>query len=131
MALSAKNIRIIMEYKRKDDSTVQVIAERIDNLHSHISDLRDSMKESMKEMATAVNKLVKIEEGQVHMMQAHIRLTELQDKQVQRCDELEKRLDALEADVPMNRQIRNWVISAVTGIVALVGMGVAKFFGVM
>jgi len=120
-----------MEYKRKDDSTVQVIAERIDNLHSHISDLRDSMKESMKEMATAVNKLVKIEEGQVHMMQAHIRLTELQDKQVQRCDELEKRLDALEADVPMNRQIRNWVISAVTGIVALVGMGVAKFFGVM
>jgi len=120
-----------MEYKRKDDSTVQVIAERIDNLHTHISDLRDSMKDSMKEMAAAVNKLVKIEEGQVHMMQAHIRLVELQDKQVQRCDELEKRLDALEADVPMNRQIRNWVISAVTGIVALVGMFAAKFMGLM
>ena len=120
-----------MDYKRKDDSTVQVIAERIDNLHSHISDLRDSMKESMKEMATAVNKLVKIEEGQAHMMQAHIRLVELQDKQVARCDELEKRLDALEADVPMNRQIRNWVISAITGIVALVGMFAAKFLGLM
>jgi len=120
-----------MEYKRKDDSTVQVIAERIDNLHSHISDLRDSMKESMKEMATAVNKLVKIEEGQVHMMQAHTRLVELQDKQVARCDALEKRLDDLEKDVPMNRQIRNWVISAVTGIVALVGMFAAKFMGLM
>ena len=120
-----------MDYKRKDDSTVSVIAERIDNLHGHISDLRISMKESMTEMTDAVKKLVKIEEGQVHMMQAHIRLVELQDKQVQRCDELEKRLDDLERDVPMNRQIRNWVISAVTGIVALVGMFAAKFMGLM
>lgn len=120
-----------MEYKRKDDSTVQVIAERIDNLHSHISDLRDSMKDSMKEMAAAVNKLVKVEEGQVHMMQAHVRLVELQDKQSLRCDELEKRLDDLEKDAPMNKQIRNWVISAVTGIVALVGMFIAKSMGLM
>ena len=70
-----------MDKRRKDEETVQVIAERIDNLHDHISDLRDSMKESMKEMANAVNKLVRIEEVQMHMTQAHERLALQLDKQ--------------------------------------------------
>ena len=120
-----------MDYKRKDDSTVQVIAERIDNLHEHISDLRDSMKESMKEMTEAVKKLVKIEEGQVHMMQAHVRLTEMQDKQETKLGHLERRIDSLEKEAPMNRQTRKWVFRAVWSIVSLAAMAAAKFFGFM
>ena len=120
-----------MDLRRKDDVTVQVIVERIDNLHDHIIDLRDSMKESMKEMANAVNKLVRIEEGQMHMMQAHERLALQLDKQEERCKELESRLDDLEKETPMNRQVRKWVIGAVTGIATLVGWFVAKAVGLM
>lgn len=115
----------------KDDTSVQVIAERIDNLHNHISDLRDSMKDSMKEMANAVNKLVRIEEGQMHMMQAHERLALQLDKHEDRCRRLEDRVDALEREAPMNKQVRNWVFAAVTGVVSMVGVFAAKFMGLM
>lgn len=117
--------------RRKDDVTVQVIAERIDNLNDHISDLRDSMRDSMQKMTNAVEKLVRIEEGQMHMMQAHERLALQLDKHEDRCRELEMRVDSLEKDVPMNALIRKWFLSAIWGIVGLVGMFAAKFMGLM
>lgn len=117
--------------RRKDDVTVQVIAERIDNLNNHISDLRDSMRDSMQKMTNAVEKLVRIEEGQMHMMQAHERLALQLDKQEDRCKALEARIDDLEKDAPMNALIRKWFLSAIWGIVGLVGMFAAKFMGLM
>lgn len=122
---------MLSEHRRQDDTTVQVIAERIDNLNEHISDLRDSMKESMREMANAVNKLVRIEEGQMHMMQAHERLALQLDKHEERCVALEKRIDDLEKDVPMNKQIQKWVLRAVWGVVVVVGGFAAKFMGLV
>lgn len=118
------------ENRRQDDATVQVIAERIDNLHNHISDLRDSMKDSMKEMANAVNKLVRIEEGQMHMMQAHERLALQLDKHEDRCRSLEQRLDELEKEQPMTKQVTKWVIGAIGSIVAAAAMFVAKMLGI-
>lgn len=117
--------------RRQDDATVKVIAERIDNLHDHISDLRDSMKESMREMANAVNKLVRIEEGQMHMMQAHERLALQLDKHEERGRTLEQRVDDLEKETPMNKQVRTWVFGTVTGIVITVGLLAAKIIGLM
>lgn len=115
--------------RRQDDATVKVIAERIDNLHDHISDLRDSMKESMKEMATAVNKLVRIEEGQMHMMQAHERLALQLDKHEDRCRSLEERLDELEKEQPMTQQVVKWIMRAVWSIVAAAAAFAAKTLG--
>ena len=115
--------------RRQDDATVEVIAERIDNLHDHISDLRDSMKESMREMANAVNKLVRIEEGQMHMMQAHERLALQLDKHEDRCRSLEERLDELEKEQPMTQQVVKWIMRAVWSIVAAAAAFAAKTLG--
>lgn len=117
------------ENRRQDDTTVKVIAERIDNLHDHIGDLRDSMKESMKEMANAVNKLVRIEEGQMHMMQAHERLALQLDKHEDRCRSLEQRLDELEKEQPMTQQVTKWVMRAVWSVSAAAAAFVAKTLG--
>ncbi|MCZ2397825.1 MAG: hypothetical protein LC100_14945 [Chitinophagales bacterium] len=117
--------------RRQDDATVKVIAERIDNLHDHISDLRDSMKESMKEMANAVNKLVRIEEGQIHMMQAHERLALQLDKHEERCRTLEQRVDDLEKDQPMTKQVVSWVMWGVGSIAVAAVTFIAKAVGFM
>lgn len=118
-----------MDHQRKDDATVQVVAERIDNLHDRISDLSESMKESMKEMANAVNKLVRIEEGQMHMMQAHERLALQLDKHEDRCRSLEQRLDELEKEQPMTQQVTKWVMRAVWSVAAAAAAFVAKTLG--
>ena len=68
---------------------------------------------------------------QMHMMQAHERLALQLGKQEERCKELEARIDDLEKETPMNRQVRKWVIGAVTGIATLVGWFVAKAVGLM
>lgn len=65
------------------------------------------------------------------MMQAHERLALQLDKHEDRCRELEMRVDSLEKDVPMNALIRKWFLSAIWGIVGLVGMFAAKFMGLM
>lgn len=65
------------------------------------------------------------------MMQAHERLALQLDKHEERCRKLEERVDNLEKDVPMNALIRKWFLSAIWGIVGLVGMFAAKFMGLM
>lgn len=118
-----------MDNRRQDDATVKVIAERIDNLHDHISDMRETMKESMKEMTLAVNKLIRIEEGQIHMIQAHDRLSTQLTKQEEFSAALEKRIDALEKEQPMTKQVVDWAMRAVYAIVAAAAMFVAKMLG--
>ena len=115
--------------RRQDDVTVQVIAERIDNLNDHISDLRDSMRDSMQKMTNAVEKLVRIEEGQMHMMQAHERLALQLDKHEDRCRNLEQRLDELEKEQPMTQQVTKWVMRAVWSVAAAAAAFVAKTLG--
>ena len=40
--------------ENKEDATVQVIAERISALHGDVTDLRNDMRESYKEMSEAI-----------------------------------------------------------------------------
>ena len=82
--------------RRQDDATMQVIAERINALHTDVNDLRYAMKDSMREMATAVTKLVVIEERQIHMNQSYDRLSNALEKCNASNDVLEKRIDAIE-----------------------------------
>lgn len=113
----------------KDTVTVQVIAERIDNLNNHIRDLRDSMHDSMQKMTNAVEKLVRIEEGQMHMIQAHERLALQLDKHEDRCKELELRVDNLEKEQPMTQQVTKWVMRGIWSVVAAAAAFVAKTLG--
>ena len=65
------------------------------------------------------------------MMQAHERLSLQLDKHEERYRRLEDRVDDLERESPMNKQVRNWIFAVVTGIVSMVGVFAAKFMGLM
>ena len=47
------------------DATIQVAAERINSLHEDVTELRDTMKESVREMSQAIQTLVRLEEKQL------------------------------------------------------------------
>jgi hypothetical protein len=50
------------ENTNMDDTTVKIVADRLQSLHQDVNELKDSMRESMKEMSSAVTKLVLLEE---------------------------------------------------------------------
>lgn len=113
----------------KDDATIQVIAERINSMQNDVSDLRDTMRDSMERMSVAVTKLVQIEERQLHMNQSYERLNSALDKMNNKSEKLEGRIDTLERDQPMTKQVVDWAMRAVYAIVAAAAMFVAKMIG--
>lgn len=117
------------DYKR-DDATIQVIAERINSMQNDVSDLRDITRDSMEKMSTAVMKLVQMEERQISMNQSHERLNKTLDKMQDRSEKLEGRIDSLEREQPMNKQVVNWVIGAVGTVVLAAASFVAKMLGI-
>ena len=117
--------------RRQDDVTVKVIADRIDNLNDHISDLRDSMKESIREMAIAVNKLVAVETRQEAINQAYVQVTSQLEKEIVKRENLENRVDALEKDQPMTKQVVSWIMWGVGSIVVAAVTFIAKAVGFM
>lgn len=113
----------------KDDATIQVIAERINSMQNDVSDLRDTMRDSMERMSVAVTKLVQMEERQLHMNQSYERLNAALDKMGSKSEKLEERIDTLEKDQPMTKQVVDWAMRAVYAIVAAAAMFVAKMLG--
>ena len=53
--------------ENKEDATIQVIAERISSLHEDVTDLRNDMRESYKEMSEAIKSLIRLEEKQMNL----------------------------------------------------------------
>ena len=108
----------LQEYNRRNDTGIQIVAERITLLHEDISELKDSMKESMREMAVAVNKLVQVETRQEAINQAYIQVCNSLEKETEKREKLEERVDAIELEQPMVRQVVKWFLYLI-GAVAL------------
>ena len=108
----------LQEYNRRNDTGIQIVAERITLLHEDISELKDSMKESMREMAVAVNKLVQVETRQEAINQAYIQVCNSLEKENEKREKLEERVDAIELEQPMVRQVVKWFLYLI-GAVAL------------
>ena len=117
--------------RRNDDATIQVIAERINSMQNDVSDLRDTMKDSMKEMSAAVTKLVQMEERQIFMNQSYDRLSATLDKMQDKAEKVEARVDALEKEQPLTKQAVTWIYAAVWAVVGAAALFAAKFFGIM
>lgn len=117
--------------RRNDDATIQVIAERINSMQNDVSDLRDTMRDSMKEMSAAVTKLVQIEERQIYMNQSYDILRITLDKMQDRSEKLETRIDGLEKEQPMTKQAVNWIYAAVWAVCGAAALFAAKAFGIM
>lgn len=121
----------LQEHNRRNDTGMQIVAERISLLHGDITELKDSMKESMREMAIAVNKLVAVEIRQEAINQAYVQVTSQLEKEIIKRETLENRVDALEKDQPMTKQVVSWIMWAVGSIVVAAVTFIAKSVGFM
>ena len=108
----------------QNNATIQVVAERINSLHEDITELRDTMKESVREMSQAIQTLVRLEEKQ-------LALNQTAEETKKNFKELEARVDALEKDQPETKRIVSWAYKAVWAGVIAVGAFVAKAVGLM
>ena len=100
------------------DGLIQVIAVRLDNLHSDVSGMRDVLKE----LASAVTKLAIIEERQQQATQALDRAFKVLEK-------VENRLDAIEKAQPMQQQTSSWVVTALWAAAGAAALFIAKKVG--
>lgn len=117
------------EIENKGEPALFVVAERLHSLHSDVNDLRDSMKESMKEMSSAVNKLVQMEERQLYVVKQVEKVTEQHEelrKQFEAKHETNtNRIIELEKDA----EVLKWIKRGMIGVVTLVGLLILKNVG--
>lgn len=130
------------EHRRSGDALLQVVAEKVNTLHVDVTDIRGTLKDSMKEMTTAFNKLIQLEEKQTYILQNIDRLAKVAERAHERLDrqlvdeqgkyeKLETRLDTLEKESPLQKQTSQWVLSAVYALAGMMLMYVAKAIGVL
>ena len=117
--------------RRKDETGMQMVVERIGLLHDDISELKDSMKESMREVAVAVNKLVQVETRQEAINQAYVQVRTQLEKETEKREHLESRVDSIEREQPLTKQVVRWVLYAMGAIVVAAATFVAKAVGFM
>jgi hypothetical protein len=126
-----------MNYKRKDDGVIDVLAERVEGLCADMSE----MKHGIAKMADALTKLAIVEERQTQTILAQERafkaLERVEERQRQhelQCRDQEKdvrqliadsnerlsiRVAELEKAEPMQAQTSKWVTAGVWGTLAL------------
>lgn len=120
-----------LQDNKRNDTGMQIVAERIGLLHEDISELKDSMKESMREMAVAVNKLVQVETRQEAINQAYIQVSNQLEKETEKREKLEERVDAIEREQPMMKQVVRWIIYGVGAICLSAATFIGKAVGFM
>ena len=113
--------------QRHSDSLIEVVATRLDALHGDMQDL----KTSQREMTSAFQKLLVIEERQTAASASLERAFVALDKTSSDVYAVEKRVDSLERDAPMQKQTSNWVVSAVWGAAILAVTIIAKKIGII
>ena len=116
---------------RYSDVSMQLVIDRLSLLHEDVGELRDDTKASMREMANAVTKLVLIEERQTQMNESYRSFNNQLEKAEIRANTLEARVDVLEKEQPMTKQVVNWVVYAVGAIVAASATYLLKTLGFM
>jgi hypothetical protein len=106
------------------EATLAVVVDRLSSLHNDVNDLRDSMKESMKEMAAAVTRLVETEQRQLYTVQT----VERQGEALQRISD---RVSELEKAQPVTNLFVSWIQRAVWAILGVVLAFIAKSAGLI
>ena len=105
-----------------DELTTQLIVNRLESI---ASDVKDSLKETQ-----AISlKITALETSQRSLSNNLDRIERQVDEERRDRKDLERRIDVLEKEAPMTKQIHKWIISAVTAAVALVLGFVAKAVG--
>lgn len=111
------------------DATLLLVTDRLNGIHEDVIDLRESVRDSVKDIAVALNRLAAFEERQLNMSTAYDRLSKDFEKTIDKYEKLENRVDALEREQPDNQRIKDWIYKGIIGILGIVGLFVMKFVG--
>ena len=115
----------------QEDITAKLIVSRLDSIHQDLSEIRTSVRDSLKETREAVTKLGALETSYIAMSNSFDRLERRVDKAGDELKDLEKRVDALEKDVPLQKQIHKWILGAIYGAAIVAVSFVAKAVGLI
>ena len=114
-----------------DDTTVKIVADRLQSLHEDVNELKDSMRESMKEMSSAVTKLVLLEERNTETVRLIERaMKELDDQKVEH-NKLADKVNSLAEQAPLNRQTNRMLDALIYTVVGGVLMFIGKKLGLV
>lgn len=113
--------------RRSSDALIEVVAAKLEAMHGDMQDI----KVTQREMTTAFQKLLVIEERQSNASAAQERAFTALAIVEKNLGDVEKRVDVLERDAPMQKQTSAWVVSAVWGAAGLAALLIAKQWGLM
>lgn len=119
------------ENTNMDDTTVKIVADRLQSLHQDVNELKDSMRESMKEMSSAVTKLVLLEERNTQTVRLIERaMKELDDQKVEH-NKLVDKVNNLAEQAPLNRQTNRMIDALIYAVVGGVLMFIGRQVGIV
>ena len=109
------------------ESDINVVITRLGILSDDVSEL----KETLRQIATAVTRLALVEERQSQTNEALGRAFKSIDKIDGKLTTIEQRVATIEKEMPMQRQSSGWVVSAVWAAAGAAVLFVAKKAGVV
>ena len=119
------------ENTNMDDTTVKIVADRLQSLHQDVNELKDSMRESMKEMSSAVTKLVLLEERNTQTVRLIERAMKELDDQKTEHNKLVDKVNNLAEQAPLNRQTNRMLDALIYAVVGGVLMFIGKQVGIV
>ena len=119
------------ENTNMDDTTVKIVADRLQSLHQDVNELKDSMRESMKEMSSAVTKLVLLEERNTQTVRLIERAMKELDDQKSEHNKLVDKVNNLAEQAPLNRQTNRMLDALIYAVVGGVLMFIGKKLGMV
>lgn len=120
-----------LENTTMDDTTVKIVADRLQSLHQDVNELKDSMRESMKEMSSAVTKLVLLEERNTQTVRLIERAMKELDDQKAEHNKLVDKVNNLAEQAPLNRQTNRMIDALIYAVVGGVLMFIGKQVGIV
>ena len=109
------------------ESDINVVITRLGLLSEDVGEL----KETLRQIATAVTRLALVEERQSQTNEALGRAFKQIDKIDGKLTSIEQRVAAIEKEIPMQRQASGWVLSAVWAAAGAAVLFVAKKAGIV
>ncbi len=109
------------------DQDINVVITRLGLLSADVGEL----KETLREIASAVTRLALVEERQMQTNEALSRAFKQIDKLDLKLTGIEQRIGALERMQPIQQQTSSWVMSAVWAAAGAAVMFIAKKAGVL
>lgn len=117
--------------RRQDDITLKLIADNMQLMHQDVNDLRVGVQESLKDISSALQSLVLLEERQTHQNLTQQRFEKELEQLRGDSKETDKRIDEIEKALPELKRAGNWVYSAVFAVFVAAAMFVGKMLGLV